>query len=196
MNFLTEEMYKGISDIPIVILAMFFSIFLRKFEEKKVWSQFFMLLAEAAFIGAAVHMLALDGSYKKIAWAVLYVMLYEVVRNLSMAICEYVLKEEVKFPKLLWWVQIACFIASFVLLLKESKYDIYVFAGYAVLILLWAIVIAIKNKISWKLILFFGLALLAAAFQLAKDVIKFGVVWGHLAIIVAICILFSMAIED
>lgn len=198
MNFFTQEMYKGISDLPILLVAMGFSIFLRKFEEKKIWSQFFMLVAEAAFIGAAVHMLALEGGYKKVAWAVLYVLLYEVVRNLSLALSGYILKAEVQYPKLMWWVQIIMFLASFVLLLKEIKYDIYVFVGFAVINLIWLIYLAIsgKNKISGKLWLFFGLAVVAAGLQALKEVIPYGVVWGHLAILVAMCVLFSVSIED
>ncbi|MDO5331160.1 MAG: hypothetical protein Q4E99_00640 [Bacillota bacterium] len=199
MNFLSSEMYKGLSDLPIFILAMFFSIFLRKFEEKKVWSQMFMLLAEASFIGAAVHMLSLEGTYKKIAWAVLYVLLYEVIRNLSLALSGHVLKENVQYPKLMWWIQIVLFIASFVLLIKGSKYDIYVFVGFAVINIAWLLYLIFKegrDRLSGKLILFFGMAVLAAAFQGLKEVIPYGVVWGHLAIIVAVCVLFSISLED
>ena len=203
MNIFTEEMYKGISDLPILLVAMGFSIFLRKFEEKKVWSQFFMLLAEAAFIGAAIHMLSLEGGYKKVAWAVLYVLLYEVVRNLSLALSGYILKEEVQYPKLMWWVQVLMFIASFVLLLKEIKYDIYVFVGFAILNLAWLIYLAISGskqnaniKITGKLWGFFGLAIVAAGLQTLKEVVPYGVVWGHLVILIAMCVLFSISIDD
>ena len=199
MNLFSGEMYKGISDIPIFVLAMFFSVFLRRFDEKKVWSQFFMLLAEAAFIGAAVHMLALEGTYKKVAWAVLYVLLYEVVRNLALALLGYILRDEVRYPKLMWWIQVLMFIASLVLLIMGSKYDIYVFVGFAVISIAWILYVLFKDgkdAITGKLILFFGVAVLAAALQALKTVIPYGVVWGHVAILADVCVLFSLALED
>lgn len=192
---MSGEFYKGISDIPIVILAIFFSIFLRKFEEKKSWSQFFMLLGAGAFLGALVHMLALEGMYKQIVWFALYVLLYEVIRKLSILLCEYILKDQVQFPKLLRVLQIICFVSSIVLLLQGNRYDIFVFADFAVAILAWIIYIASKNVITIRLALFLGFGIVAAGMQLAKDLIPFGVVWGHLAIVAAICVLFSMAIE-
>ena len=190
------EFYKGITDIPLVLVAGFFAIFLKKFDDKKNWSSFFMTLAGVAFIGAVVHIFTMDDLYHKIIWAVLYILLYEVIRNLVVVIGEYITGQAWRYPKLMWIAEAVFVFFSLGFLFTNSKYDIYVFVAFCVINLAWVIYFVGKNKLTTKFILFIAACIVSVALQLLKEIVPYAVAIEHITMLVATCVLFSMALDD
>ena len=196
MPFATlAEMYKGLSDLPICLLALIFGIVLsKKYKEEKTWKVFFFFLACTSALGAVAHVFAFSALAKKVVWTVLYVLLFELLRMLSSLLGRYI-KEEYRYPKVLYLAEVLIFAATLFLLYKESPLDIYVFIIFAALNVLWMLKLVRENGIPLRVALFLVSGVLAGFFQALKTVIPHGVVLGHVMILLAELILFTIAID-
>lgn len=78
-----DEILKGISDVPIAVLALVFGMILRK-RKRAEWPDLFLLIAVSAFSGAAVHMFDFPLTANRIIWVFLYVLLFELIRRFAL----------------------------------------------------------------------------------------------------------------
>jgi len=190
------EFYKGASDIPIAILALFFAYAIWHKNHKTKWGLFFLGLGVCALIGAAAHMIILSPTVKKIVWTVLYAMMYETVRALIICLTEYITLEDISISRPVLITEGALFLISIILLYCQSEYDIYVFVAFCVFAIACIVKPALKNELPIKVFHFLLFGAFAIFFQAIKKYFAYGVVLGHGFILVAICILFVIALED
>jgi len=195
MQNIPMELYKGISDLPIFLLAVFFA-FQKVTYGEKTWSTFFFKLAASSLLGSIVHIFSFPSSTKKILWTILYVLLYETLRSLIIALTEYLTHEDVSKSKVILITEAVLFLVNIKLLFMGSTYDIYLFVIFGIFSLMQILKPALKAGCNKKLVFFFSFCVLAILFQALKTFLPGGVVFSHISIIFAIIALGTLPLAQ
>ncbi len=189
------ELYKGLSDIPIVIVAIIFGILLYNNKDKEHRDGgIFFLVAICGLGGIILHSFSMNYKLHSILWGILYLFLYILVGAFStelIALCNAKTKQG---NSIIHFVGIICFVASCLCLYKNNGFDIYVFVLYAALALINCLITIKKyGKFDKFSIFMFIFIILAIIFQAFKTIVPYGVAWGHICLIFSEISLFLMA---
>ena len=188
-----EELYKGLTDLPIALLAIIFGVLL--FRKKNECYKVFALLSISAILGAFAHSINLSKVAYIVTWAILYIFLYELVKRASQLICEYLEHEKVCYPKIINISEVILYIASVVFLFMQNDLDIYCLVVFGVVCIVWIVKVISARTVPSKLWYLLVFAVLALCFQGLKTIIPNGVVLGHVMILFAVGFLYAIALE-
>lgn len=184
------ELIKGVSDLPVSLLALVLGYLLRERGQNR-WALVFFLAGIGAAMGAFVHAVPLELKVFRTVWLMLYSLLYGTVLLFRLR----VLNEPPKgylyiLGALLWLVTV-------ILLLRGSGWDIYVFALFAAVVLIPVFFrIFAQPDASPYLKRMLIAAAPALAFQALKAVIPYGVVLGHVCLMVALIFAYCVAAQE
>lgn len=193
MNELGEAL-KGFTDLPIALIAAVFAVLLRGGRGKTGWSAFFLLLSATAFLGAAAHILYLPPIGKDLLWVVLYLGLFETVRRVALLLTVKITGAEVRESSAVYLIEVLLYAGTLVTMFWLDRYDILIFAAFALYRLAAVVVCCIKTRRVPKqiriLLCFLFPPLLL---QILAGVIPYAVVIEHLFLIAALCVVFGIA---
>lgn len=171
------ELIKGLSDLPISLTAFVFAYLLRE-QKKYRWAILFLSTGFAALLGALLHSVALPMDTFRIVWCILYMLLYAVGFLLFRQLCRCLGILWPRHP--VYILSIVLWICSVCLRIKDCQWDIYVFAFYAV-VLIVPVAIQLfthrdaRSTLKWMLLLL----VFAVLCQIFKRLLPFGVIISH-----------------
>lgn len=195
----TEELWKGLTDLPIALLAfVFYGLFFRyKNERGAAWRLVFLLLGIAGTLGASVHIFVMNRIVWDILWIILYVFLYETVRRFLalmagiVTLGRHLNAGETRFILIL---EAVLFLGSAVLVVLDGMADIYLFVFFSLLAIapvVWGSFTGAGTNRTVKTLVI--LLTLAAVSQIVKELIPYGVVIGHTLILASLTFVYLAA---
>ena len=191
-----EELWKGLSDLPIALLAVVFGCLLLR-RKARAWSAIFFLVAVSALFGAAVHSFAIPAPYLTVLWCGLYVLLFELIRSFTHRLTGCITGRRERERRAVRVIEAALYLAAVLCLLLWDGADIYMLVLFAVLMTVRVAICLIRHPGAPRRVKLLMLTLLAALlFQALKTVIPYGVVLGHVMIAVAECVAYRVGCAD
>lgn len=190
-----DELWKGLTDLPIVLMAGLFFILLRKRGFDKVRQSMFLYIFIAALLGALAHSFSLARPFHIAVWLVLFALLFEIVRAYAEIVRE-LAGLDARLPKPYIIAEAVLYIVTAVLTFVQFRIAIFVFVVFAVGLSVHLINIFRKNRKVFDemkvpaMIIFVALIL-----QALKNVIPGAIVIAHCIICVAMYFLYRMAEE-
>ena len=143
MNPIAEVM-KGVTDIPIALLAFWIGILLLK-KEKKEWGGVFLLVAVSGLMGTAVHVFSLPDICRKLLWVVLYVLLFEDIRRFTKLMIAYISGSGEKERRVVWHVEGILYVCAVIVLLVRGRGDIYLLVVFMAA-MFWRIIVCLGRS--------------------------------------------------
>lgn len=193
-----EEMWKGLSNIPIALLALICAVLLlcRK-GVKNEWIAVCFLGTFCSIMGITVHTFLIDKPLIQFLWMFLYILLFELTRIFSHRLVCFIANndEKEKIPVII--IEAVLYAAAAVLLFVWNGKDIFMLVVFAFLEILRIVVCLIKHPkapLSVKLLL--ADMALSMVFLALEDFIPYAVVFCHLLIAAALFIYYVIAIKD
>ena len=184
------ELLKGVSDLPVSLLALVLGYLLRERGQNR-WALVFFLAGIGAAMGAFVHAVPLEPEVYRTVWFMLYSLLYGTVLLFRLRVLNEPPKVSLYVLGALLWL------LTIILLLRGSGWDIYVFALFAAVVLIPVFIrVFAQTDASPYLRRMLIAAALALAFQALKAVIPYGVVLGHVCLMVALIFAYCVAAQE
>lgn len=172
------ETLKGLTDLPIFIISIIFMILIYKKHKKSKAFIAFLLLSIASLFGVILHCIKINEPVLSICW-VIECFILMILTNKSVFLL--IDKDINKIFKVLPIVLLIPIILSRIFI---KELDIYFVTLEGLLVISYMITIIIKEKIKFKnknkIIIVLILVIIS---QILKDIIKYGVVIGHILII-------------
>lgn len=188
------ELLKGLSDIPIAIIALIFGILLWK--KKKQWASLFLLISVSAVFGAVVHSIDFPRGWNRAIWIVLYIFLYELIRRFAYLMVCYVSGKQSAERSCVYIIEAVLYAVTLVFMFTLDINDIYVFVVFAVIMLIRVLIALIKCRpVPFKARLLMIVLLFPLALQALEAAIPYAVLIEHVILAAALCIAFVMAKE-
>ncbi len=188
------EMLKGFTDLPIVLLALWFGLQLwRRYHGAGGWAALYLLIAISGIFGAVVHIFVFPRQARNGIWVVLYVFLYELVRRASFLLCRVGQESPQKESRFVFAAEGVFYVVTVIGLFVFTFNEIYIFALFAALALGRALITLSKIKPPRKLLWLFGLLGAAVAVQLLTAVSPYFIAIEHLLLSGALIIAYQIA---
>lgn len=188
------ELLKGLSDLPVSLLALLFAYSLRLRGQLR-WAAVFLLVGIAALLGALLHGVPLAPDVLRAVWCLEYALMFTAVfcfcRQMGLVV------SGTRPGPAVYALSVALFAAAIVLRLRDSRWDIYMLVAYAAVLgipLAFRILTRPGSPACARWML--AAAGLSLAFQALKTVIPFGVVLGHLCLLAALALAFRTAVQE
>lgn len=194
MNEITE-MLKGLTDIPIALLALVFGIILLK-KRIKNWSRLFFLIAVSAVMGTVVHVFTLTPVLYGILWIILYILLFESIRVFTHLMIGYVsgTYEKEKLPVFI--SEAVLYITAVILLLVPEMYDIYALVVFMMLMMARLIACIVqRKKVPKSIAVLVVLLIVPIALQACAGMIPYAVAAEHMFLLAALSVVFEIAVK-
>ncbi len=186
-------MLKGLTDLPITLIAFIFAILLVKKTDKQ-WTILFFLIAVGGLLGTVVHTFALPVLINRLIWIVLYLILLEIVRRFALIMVWCASGEKQKERISVYVAECIMYAVTLILLFRDSIDSIYVFVVFAALIFVKMAVAMLKfRRTTLKVNLFVVGLLVPLLLQAVSDFLPYAVVYEHIAIVVEMFVAFSLA---
>lgn len=191
-----DEMLKGLTNIPILLIsALCGVILLRKKAAHR--SKLFFMISFAALLGTVLHTFVIDKIPFVILWSLLYALLYEVARTFSNMILSVEKGIFLRESKAVFAIEGVMFIASVVLCSIDNYLDIYVFAAFAIALMINLICRIVRSHdFAGKMIPLCIMLVAVLTVQALKDTIPHGVVIVHILIALTLFVLCSFALKN
>ena len=184
MNPISEVM-KGITDLPLALLAVAFGLLLRK-KEKNGWATLFFLVAAAALMGAAVHIIRIRKPYLQLLWVILYALLFESIRRFSLLTVTHISDCPTEEQTAVWAAEAVLYLGSVLLLFLADGRDIYLFVVFMAVMFCRIVVCLIRYGFRpAKVTGLMSLLLVPIVLQALAALIPFAVVAEHMILAVA-----------
>ena len=191
-----EELWKGLSDLPIALLAIVFGCLLLR-RKARAWSAIFFLAAISALFGAAVHSFAIPEPYLSILWCGLYVLLFELIRSFTHRLIGCITGQKERERRIVRVIETALYLAAVLCLFLWKNADIYMLVLFAVLMTVRVVACLLRHPGMPRRVKLLMFTLLAALlFQALKTMIPYGVVLGHVMIAIAECVAYRVGCSD
>lgn len=189
------EMLKGLSDIPIALIALVFGVLLRK--KNKEWSSLFLLITVSAVLGAVVHTFDFPRVWNRVIWIVLYIFLYELIRRFAHLMVCYISGRAERERTLVYILEALLYGVTVVFMFAVSINDIYILVLFALIMLVRVVTSMVKFAPAlFKARLLMAVLLFPLVLQALEEVIPYAVLIEHIILAAALCIAFSMAKEE
>ena len=187
------EMLKGLTDIPIALLAGIFGILLHKKESKK-WAFLFFLICVSGILGALVHTFEMPKLLKNVLWIILYVFLFELIRRFAKLVADYVSGKEEKEKIWVYISEIFLYAVTVIWMFAVEKInDIFIFIIFAFIMFVKIVVCLLKcEKVPNKLKLLMIMLFFPIILQALCNVIPYAVVFEHIFLAVALYVAYSI----
>ena len=173
------EALKGLTDLPIFILSIIFMVLIYKKNKKSKTFIAFLILSIGSLFGVILHCIKIIEPILSICWVIECFILMTIF---NMFVFLLINKDIKKVFKIIPIVLLIPIILSRIFI---NKLDIYFVILYGVLVLIHMSYIIIKEKIKFKnkkkIIIILTLTIIS---QILKDVIKYGVVIGHILVLI------------
>jgi len=195
MNPIQETM-KGITDIPLALLALLFGAMLWR-RQSRDWAKLMILIGAAGVLGALVHMFTLAERSRQIIWIVLFLLMYEVVRRFAKLMVEYSTENDRREPAVVWVAAAALYGVSIAALFFSQKLAMTVFIVFAA-IMFSRIAVNLARcgftpKKASELML---VVLVPIALQAFSGIIPGAVVMEHLILMAALLLVYRIGAES
>ena len=182
------EFLKGITDLPIAIVCVIFSVLLYRKRHGKdriclLWALEFLLIGAAGLAGCLSHCFQLSDRFSLILWCILFVMLFELSKGFYILYLEaldrgkFLSREKVILVSVFEYV---CCALSILVLFIRKEYAIFVFAAFGFVL---AVLLVLHTKRHEEV--FPGLGRLIAVVFLAALAQVLKVFFGDISIVVA-----------
>lgn len=193
-----DELWKGLTDLPLVIAPLIVFFLLKKKKGvKPEWLHAFLLLAVSAAGGVLVHCFVLPERLRRGLWLILFVVMFELVRSYTHRMVCFIRKREEKEWGAVRLMELVLYLAAAGMTLWIGEHGIYFFVVFCVLLIVRMLVCALHHsdtpRAFWSITGVLALGLLC---QALKAVIPFGVVLGHLLVLVALFMVYVLAREE
>ena len=173
------EILKGLTDLPIFIISIIFMILIYRKNKKSKAFMAFLILSIASLFGVILHCIKIEETILSICWVIECFILMTLFNKFVFLLINNDIKKIFKV------IPIVLLIPIILSRIFIKELDIYFVILYGLLVLSYMFFIIIKEKIKFKnkkkLILLLILAIIS---QILKDIIKYGVVIGHLLTII------------
>jgi len=187
-----EELWKGLSDLPITLLAIVFGCLLLR-RQARAWSGMFFLTAVSALFGATVHGIAIPQFCLSVLWCGLYMLLFELIRRFALLITDCITGKREREQRPVLVLEAGLYLAAVLCLFLWKSADIYMLVLFAALLVVRIAFCLIRHPGAPRRVKILMLTLLAALlFQGLKTVIPYGVVLGHVTIAAAECVAYRI----
>ncbi|MCQ2551927.1 MAG: hypothetical protein MJ148_01060 [Clostridia bacterium] len=195
-----QELLTGLTDIPIAILSLIFTILLaRKTSRNFDGYMTFALICFSSILGTIAHTTNLTGAAYKWLWAVLFVFLFESIRWGSFLIMSGIDPGVRKHTTKAIIVEAWLYLFALILILtnKPRPYYLYFLVAFAVVMVVWTIVLIVKSKKYTKYhIIMLASGAIAALFQALTEVVPYAESIEHIFIMIAMAALYLIAKEN
>ena len=184
MNPISEVM-KGVTDLPLALLAVAFGLLLRK-KEKNKWSEMFLLVAAAALMGAGVHIIRITEPYLQLLWVILYALFFESIRRFSLLTVACISGGPAEEQTATWIEEGVLYLGSVLLLFFANGLDIYLLVIF--MVLMFCRIVVCLTRYGFRPAKVTGLMVLLIApivLQALAAIISFAVVAEHLILAAA-----------
>ena len=184
MNPIPEVM-KGVTDLPLALLAVVFGLLLRK-KGKKEWSDLFLLVAAAALLGTGVHIIHITEPYLQLLWVILYALLFESIRRFSLLTVTHISDCQVEEQTAVWAAEAVLYLGAVALSFLANGLDIYLLVIF--MVLMFCRIVVCLTRYGFRPAKVTGLMVLLIApivLQALAAIISFAVVAEHLILAAA-----------
>ena len=182
----------GLSDLPIALLSLIFSILSKK-NRNIEWSIVFLFTGISAIIGTVAHTFAFSDLMYKLIWTVLYIFLFDTVRRYTLLFTNLVRKSE-SVKKYLIAIEVSLYIVCLFFLFVIEKYDILIFVFFSAVCLCLLIYKIFKYRNRNKYFLsIFCLVSVSVIMQILSNNLRILIVAEHLFIFSALFVVYQMS---
>ena len=191
------ELLKGLSDIPLAVLAVVFCVILFKNRAvRKGWPVMFIFLAVSAVMGTALHCFSIAEPRNSRLWAILLALMFESVRQFSFLMVSNMEPAFCSEKRSVQSAEAIILIIAVWLEFSSSRKGIFAFVAFSMLMLARIFIRMIKFPHSSKINVIFILLFSGALLQSFRDVIPGAVVIAHLLVAAALFFIFRLAAEE
>lgn len=191
----TAELYKGLSNIPISLIAFFFGLKLMKRTSAHTEGcRVFMLSAGASVMGVILHCFRIKSPVFEILWIILYILLFEDARLFTELILKTAGEDKpfCGFKSLI--PEIVLLLASAIWVLFDPEGDIIPLTVFAFICIIRIAAGFIKNRTLPRPVLIMLCVLLAAILALAlKNILPGAIVICHFLLAAVLYLLYCIA---
>lgn len=189
------ELWKGLTDLPLALLAAVFGVLLYR-KKSLAWSKFFFLAAIAGIGGITVHCLALPRRTVCALWIFLYVILYEVIRRMAFLLVEAIGKTK-ETSLFLPVSEGILYVITVIGLYTFPFNEIYVLVVFIGLVLIRVAVCAVRHlPLTKNVRLLLCLLPASALCQALSGILPYAVVWEHLLLGAALYAAYRIGAEN
>lgn len=198
------ELWWGLTDIVLLLWAVVLGVILgtKKGDPRRIrsWQMVFFAFAAAALFGTLVHTFDISHGLQLAIWVVLYILLFEAGFLFNCRLLGFLTGGAHLTQKERTWLRIfelVLFVVTLVLHFALPSYEdaLYVFLGYAITLLIPLIVLMLKEKSLFPILMMASLALSLAS-QALSAFFSFGVVLGHIFDMLALYFGYRTALAD
>ena len=187
---------KGVTDLPIALAALIFGLLLKK-QKRNDWMLLFLLVALSAVMGAAVHLLRLTPTVRRIVWTVLYALLYEDIRRFSLLMTAYISGCRAQECRAVWWTEGLLYLCTILVLMTHELHSIYILVVFMVIMLVRIAVCLARYRFRpARATGLMTLLVFPVTLQALADVISAAVVAEHLLIVAGQVIAYSIGLRS
>lgn len=191
MNSIIEAAV-GLSDLPIAVLSLIFSILSKK-NGKKEWSIVFLFTGICAIIGTVAHTFAFSKFMYKLIWTVLYILLFDTVRRYILLFTNLIRKTD-NIKKYIITIEISLYLICLFFLYIIEKYDILILILFSALCLCLLFCNIFKYRyINKYLISIFVLISVSVILQILSNKLRILIVAEHLFLFSALFVVYKMS---
>lgn len=190
-----QEAIKGFTDLPIAVVALIFSVMLKR-KGKESFAELFGLTALSAVAGALVHIFKFTSTAKNLIWIGLYLALFEAIRRFAYLMSNYI-KAEQKPEKIFFYsLEGVLYLLAVVLMLFAGKFDMACLLVFGAVNVLRILISAVKSKrMPLKVVMLLVFAVFGIAFQFSSGTLPFAVVYEHALIFAMLFTVYLIAKE-
>lgn len=193
----SHELWKGLTDLPLAVAPLILFFLLRRDKgAQREWKYCFLLLAASAAMGTAVHCFVLPEGLRRGLWVMLFALMFELVRAYTHRIVCYIRRREETEKRAVRLIELLLYLAAAGLNVAVGEHGIYFFVVFSALLIVRMTVCAVKSPDTprrfWTVT---GILAAGLALQALKAVFPFGVVLGHVAVLIALFLVYVIARE-
>lgn len=190
------EISKGLTDLPLMLLALIFGLCLRR-KGRAGKAALFFLIAFAAALGAGVHAIALPELWRRAVWCLLYALLFEALRRFARLLLEQIERGAARERRAVWLAEGALYLTAVCALLTGRRWDIYPFVAFAALMLLRVLRCLARHGFRpERAALLIALLPVPLALQALTRVFPLAVTLEHLVLLAALVQVYRIARDD
>lgn len=192
------ELWKGLTDLPIAAFAGVLAVLLFVHCGKNArWGRLMAMVAASALMGAAAHSLVIPEPQISLLWVVLYVLLFESVRQFCLLAVRLLCGGPAREHAAVWIAEAVLWVTAVALRFYGSDKDILAFVAFAAMLVVRMLAAMRRSRPVPQRFARMMLMLFAAlAFQGFSDLIPYGVVWCHVMIILSLYAVYTVGRAD
>ena len=187
------EIIKGLTDLPLAIIAGVFFILLKKRGAGRDWTMLFFYIFIAGLLGCVAHSFTLGKFSHRALWLLLFPVMFELVTVFTELVYE--LDGDGEFlPEKLRRTEMIFLVIAEVLTVAYFRAAIYSFAAYGAVLAFYLIWLVRNNKkLAERLLTPTVLIVAALVLQIFKAVIPGGTAVAHILLCVALFFTYRLA---